>query len=150
MSPELNQELRRLNRDMNRVVGGGSLRTSIAAEAPLRIHSRDVDAGGAPEWHPAFERWIDAEWHEDPRPARFRESNHRMHPARMKRALRQLRRLDAKAHEAINLMAVHGYSWAAAREKMNEDNLRRGDPPYSEVDFLCLTISGTSLFLAGW
>lgn len=148
MNPELVKEVARLNRDMGRIIGGGAIRTTIEAESPIRIHSREIDSGGAPAWHPSFEKWIGAE-EETGRPRRFRPTNHQMHPNRMKRALRQLRQIDAKAHEVVGLM-TRGYTWSEARTKMNDDNLRRGQPPYSESDFLCLAISGSSLFLAAY
>lgn len=35
------------------------LRKAYADEVPGRIHSRDTDAGGAPEWTPAFTHYLD-------------------------------------------------------------------------------------------
>jgi hypothetical protein len=31
-----------------------------ADDIPARIHSRDIDAGGAPQWHGAFRAWLTA------------------------------------------------------------------------------------------
>jgi hypothetical protein len=73
-----------------------------------------------------------------------------MNTARLKRALRQLRRLAPREYDALYLMLALGYTWHGAREKMNGDCLTRGQAEYSEADFLVLTISGSSLLLAGY
>lgn len=172
MNDVLVAETRRVNRDVNRILG----QSTLGSEAPLRIHSRDTDAGGAPELHPQFLRWIGVvctcgrpaqcapgcraerpdEHTADCEPAcpsetaRFRSSDHKSRPNRLKRALRQLRRIDPKAHDAIYLLTVLGYSWHAALERLNADNARRGHPEYSEHDFLILTIAGGSLLTAAY
>jgi hypothetical protein len=143
----LAQETKWLNREMGRVL----VQSSLADECPVRIHSRETDAGGAPEWHPSFERWIDAERDETPRTkTRFYESDHKMHPQRLKRALRQVRKLAPREYDALYLMIALKYTWGGARTKMNEDNLRRGQAEYSEAEFLVLTVSGSSLLLASY
>ena len=143
----LPQEIRWINREMGRVLG----QSSLAAEAPTRIHCRETDAGGAPEWHPDFEKWIDAEREERPRyQSRFYEPDRKLHPQRLKRAMRQLRRLAPREYDAIYLMIGLGYTWHDARTKMNEDNLTRGREEYSEAEFLILTVSGSSLLLASY
>lgn len=141
----LPQEVRYLQREMSRLLA----QSTPSAEVPLRIHCRETDAGGAPEWHPDFVRWIDAE-REETSAVHFYEPNHRQHPQRLKRAMRQLRRLAPREYDALYLMIALGYSWHGARAKMNEDNLRRGHPEYSEAEFLILTVSGSSLLLASY
>lgn len=155
----IGQEVRWLNREMSRVLA----QSSLAAEAPSRIHTRETDAGGTPEWHPSFERWIDAgeacvvatcrdtrHLNPDRQATHFREPDHRMHPQRLKRALRQLRRLAPREYDAMYLMIALGYTWHDAREKLNADNLGRGKPEYTEAEFLVLTVAGSSLLLAGY
>lgn len=153
----LPQEVRYLNREMGRVLA----QSSLAAEAPTRIHSRETDAGGAPEWHISFERWIAAgeaceietcanRSHRSQPSSRFHEPDRRLHPQRLKRAMRQLRRLAPREYDALYLMIALGYTWHDARTKMNEDNLNRGNPEYSEAEFLILTVSGSSLLLASY
>lgn len=143
----LHQEVRYLNREMGRCLA----QSSLSDEAPMRIHSRETDAGGAPEWHPQFERWIDAERDETPRSqTKFYEPDHRQHPQRLKRALRQVRKLAPKEYDALYLMIALKYSWHDARIRLNEDNVRRGKPEYSEAEFMILTVSGSSLLLASY
>ena len=35
-------------------------RSEVDAAIPLRIHSRDIDMGGAPQWHGAFRQYLTA------------------------------------------------------------------------------------------
>jgi hypothetical protein len=155
----LGGEIKWLNREMGRVMAQSTLR----GEVPVRIHSRETDGGGSPEWHPAFERWIDAgeacdvltcrelrHTHPERSQARFREPDLKMHPQRLKRALRQLRRLAPREYDALYLMVALGYTWEDARSKINADNLTRGKDEYSEAEFLILTVSGSSLLLASY
>jgi len=155
----LGQEVRWLNREMARVMA----QSTVAAEAPSRIHSRETDAGGAPEWHPSFEKLIDAgeacdvSTCRDTRHARaalgiskFHEPDLKMHPQRLKRALRQLRRLAPREYDALYLMIALGYAWEDARAKINTDNLSRGKPEYSPAEFLIITVAGASLLLASY
>src|SRR5690242_17300773 len=124
MTAELVAEGHRIARDLGRLVQS----QPVASEVPLRLHSRDIDGGGAPEFHPAFLRYIEANavctcgrpaqcapgchWERDHvlghlpecQPAcaastHFRASNHRNHPNRMKRALRKLRQWNPKAYD---------------------------------------------------
>ena len=142
----LGQEVKRLNREMAMVIRHDPFAPSV----PIRIHSRETDAGGAPEWHPAFSKWIDAERDLTKRSDRFYESDKKQHTSRMKRALRQLRRLAPKEHDAMYLMIALGYTWYGALAKMNDDNVARGKPEYTEAEFLVLTVSGSSLLLASY
>ena len=73
-----------------------------------------------------------------------------MNTARLKRALRQVRKLAPREYDALYLMIALKYTWHDARTKMNEDNLRRNQPEYSEADFLIITVSGASLLLASY
>lgn len=143
----LPQEVRWINREMNRVLA----QSTLDDEVPMRIHCRETDAGGAPEWHPTFERWIDAERIDTPRTAaRFYEPDRKLHPQRLKRALRQVRKLAPREYDVLYLMIALKYTWDDARVKLNEDNLRRGQPEYSEAEFLILAVSGSSLLLASY
>lgn len=172
MNSTLAAESRRVSRDMSRILA----QSTLASEVPVRLHSRETDSGGAPEFHPAFTRWLGAicscgrgpvcapgcratrfdEHTSDCEPgcssdsARFRASDHKNRPGRFKRALRQLRKIDPRAHDAWYLLAVLGYTWHEALAKMNTDNLTRGKPEYSESDFLILTIAGGSLLSSAY
>lgn len=172
MNAVLAAEIQRTNRDISRILA----QSTLASEAPIRIHSRDTDSGGAPEFHHTFVRWVGSictcgkpaqcapgcradrpdEHTADCEPAcpsdnaRFHASDHKSRPNRLKRALRQLRRIDPKAHDAIYMILVLGYSWHDALARLNSDNVSRGNEEYSEADFLALTLSGGSLLTAAY
>lgn len=165
-------ETTRINRDLSRILA----QSTLGSEVPLRIHSRETDSGGAPELHQAFVKFIGTicncgrgsvcapgcraerfdEHTADCEPAcpkdnvRFHASDHKSRPNRLKRALRQVRRIDPRAHDLLYLCLVLGYSWHDARAKMNESNTQRGKPEYSEPDFLILAIAGGSLLTAAY
>jgi hypothetical protein len=165
-------EITRTNRDVSRILA----QSTLASEVPIRIHSRDTDSGGAPEFHQTFVRWVGSictcgkpaqcapgcradrpdEHTADCEPAcptenaRFHASDHKSRPNRLKRALRQLRRIDPKAHDAIYMLLVLGYSWHETLARLNSDNVSRGKDAMSQADFLVLTIAGGSLLTAAY
>lgn len=156
----LGTEVRRLNRSLDYMFrqGGGN---SLSAEVPLRIHTRDTDAGhglGGPAFSPEFERWLSsicmcgrpgdpkALSPDDQRGCpvpHFRASDNHARPQRLKRALSKLRQVAPAEFDALNLMIVHHLTWDEARTKINDGRERRGQKPYSIMDFLVLTIAGT-------
>lgn len=171
---DLVTETLRLNRDVGRIMR----QASIVAEAPLRLHSREIDSGGAPELHPAFLRYLgDRSVCKCGRPAvcatgcratrfdehlpacepacpkgdvRYHASTHKNQPNRMKRALREIRRLNPKAYDLVYLIVARGYSWENATEKLNADHLSRGQMPKSDAEFAVLWISGASMMIGAF
>ena len=163
-------EATRINRDMDRILS----QSRIDDEVPVRIHSRDTDAGGAPELHPAFVRYIGqvcwcgrravcdpgcratrGDEHlstcEPPcTPGSFRTSQHKAHPQRLKRAFRQLRTIAPQEYDACWLIAALGFTWHGAMERINTQNVSRGRAEYSEADFTVLTIAGFSKIVAAF
>lgn len=147
-------------------------------EAPVRLHSHDVDAGGAPELHPAFIRWLgslctcgraaicdpNCRFMKDKvlghlstcEPAcngggtRFRASNNRNHPQRMRRALRQVRRLNPKAYDLVYLVVARHYTFEAAIARLNADNEARGLPQRSDAEFGVLWVSGAAMLTSAF
>lgn len=172
MNATLVAESRRVNRDLDRVLSQGSL----ADEVPLRLHSRETDGGGAPEFHEAFVRWIGtichcgraaqcapgcrAERYDEHTAAcepacptegsRFRASDHKSRPQRLKKALRQVRRIDPRAHDLLYIRLVLGYTFHGALEKLNTDNLSRGKSEMTEADFVIASIAAGSLLAASY
>lgn len=154
-------ESRRINRDMDRILQ----QSRISDEVPVRIHTRETDAGGSPELHEAFIRYIGQVCQcgrkadpEDPndfgcRPdeeRRFHLTRSKMHPQRLKRAFRQLRSIAPREYDACYLIAALGFTWHGALDKLNADNLSRGRDEYSEADFTVLTIAGFSKLTASY
>lgn len=167
IDPVLAGEWQRVNRDVSRIMAQGSL----AGEVPTRIHTRETDAGGAPELSHAFTKWIGqicscgrpaqcavgcrAERFDEhlaacepaclPETQRFYKSRHRSDPARLKKCLRMVRRIDPKAHDLLYCLLVLHMGWHETMNKLNSDNLSRGKPERSEAEFLVLGLSAGSM-----
>lgn len=140
---------------------------AFVAEVPIRIHERELDSGGDLEWHVGFVRYLtsagvcfcrvlDEEWIERHgpdfhvcdrrrRPDRFRAPNYRMHPHRLKRALRQLRGLSKPAFEVVYPVIARGMTWEQCRARIALDRFARGEEPYTDHEWVCLVISGLDL-----
>ena len=168
---ELIQEARRLNYDLSIVLW----RNSVAMEAPLRTHSREIDGGGAPELHNEFLRWLGAickcgrprqcdpnckatrfdehlpscepACRDDPR---FHASSHAQSPTRLRRALRQVRKLNPHAYDLLYMLVGLRMSFDDATAKLNADNVSRGKPVRSEAEFAVLYVSGASMLASSF
>ena len=171
---DLAAEGKRINRELDYILNSNSL----ADETPLRLHSRDVDAGGAPEFHPAFLRYIDSgvctcgraavcapnchflrdkvlghlsECEPACRPdTRFHRSTNKNHPSRLKRALRQVRKLNPHAYDLCYMIVVLHYSFEQAVEKLNEDEVTRGREVRSHAEYAVLWVSSASMLSAAF
>ncbi len=175
MTHELVAEGQRINRELHYVLRQGS----VAAEVPMRLHSRETDAGGAPEFHPAFIRYLgNATVCNCGRPAacapnchfardrvlghldacepacggdtRFYKSRHKGSPTRLKRALNQVRRLNPKAYDFCYLVLALGFTFEDAADKINSDRLGRGMAEMSHADFAVVWVSGASMVAAAF
>lgn len=88
-------------------------------EIPLRIHSHEIDDGGAPQWHPDFALWMsrtevkDKYWRERPE-ARVKTT----------RAFRKLRRHHPREFEVLYRTAILGIPIKDTVEWMNDRAVR--------------------------
>lgn len=174
MTAELAAEAQRIARDLAWI----TRQTTVVAEAPIKIHvPHEVDAGGAPELAPAFMRWLgpicdcgrQAQcapgcrfWKDkylghlaDCEPAcrrdeRFHARDGHGRPNGLKRALRQVRRLNPKAYDLVYLIVALHYSWDEAIGRLNADRLSRGGSELSEEEYAVLWVSGASLLTAAF
>lgn len=173
MTAELAVEGARIARDLSWIMR----QQNVSGEVPIKIHLREVDAGGAPELAPALIRFIGPVcscgrqaqcapgcryWKDrllghlaDCEPAcqadaRFHIPARRNHPNRMKRALRQVRRLNPKAYDLVYLVVALHYSLDDARDKINASNLERGKPEMTAEECAVLWVSGGSMLAAAW
>jgi hypothetical protein len=152
-------EVDRLNRDlakMNRYHDGAT------SEAPYRLHDRGTDSGhglGGPPLSQPFIAYIGQlctcgrkRDEDDPNdhgcsPAGavfFRPSDRKSHPRRLKRALRKLRSIAPAEYDAVFLMTLRDFTWHEARERINAGRVLHRQHPYSEAEFVILTVAGTS------
>lgn len=173
MQHELVTEAERLSGDLWRAM----VRAPLAGETPMRIHSKDTDAGGAPELHPAFLKYLGPVCRcgraaicaptchflkdrvlghlPECEPAcrddnRFHPSRMQPSPTRMTRALRTVRRLNPKAYDFLFLVVARHYTFEQAAAKINDDNARRGQPELSLAQFAVIWVSGAGLLAASF
>lgn len=173
MEHELATEGRRLHREVARILE----HAPVGMEVPVRIHGRDIDGGGGPAFHPEFLRYIDqgvcgcgrvavcapeCRWAKDHilghlpecQPActdgRFHASNHRNSPTRMKRAMRQVRKLNPRAYDFVYLVVALHYPFEVAAAKLNQDNALRGLRQRTLAEYAVLWVSGASLLVASF
>lgn len=161
---ELAAEVANLNRRIARVKWGDP--QMYVSEVPLRLHERGPDNGhglGGPGFHPKFVAYLkDAgvcfceplpDGKERPhvcdrrfadRPARFMVSKFQNHPRRLRRALRQLRLVAPVEFDPVYLMIARGRSWHQALDQINGGRSARGQEPYSEAEFVVLSVAGFS------
>jgi hypothetical protein len=171
MTADLAAESARIQRELGRIMR----QAPIESEAPLRMTIRDVDAGGAPELSPALVRWIGqvcwcgrdkvcAAGCRATRPdehlaacepacrndVRFHASTHRNNPNRMKKALRQVRKLNPKAYDFVYLIVAHHMTFDQAAAKINADNISRGQRERTDAEFAVMWVSGASMLGAAF
>lgn len=172
MTAELAAESARITKDLGRIMQ----QTSIVSEAPLRMTIRDIDAGGAPELSPALLKFIGsvcscgrpaqcapgcrAERFDEHLSAcepacptmtgRFRKSDHKSKPDRLKRAMRSVRRLNPKAYDLLYLVLALGWSFESACSKVNATKVSRGEQEHSPADFAILWVSGASMLTSAF
>ena len=118
-------------------------------EVPTRIHSSEIGADGAPQWHPSFEKWLarggrGQGWE---RP----DDVHLVGESRLRttRALRQLRKCAVREYEVLYRILILADSidgvtvWLNERATRNSIPLPDGkDTHYSEKDTWALFIAG--------
>jgi hypothetical protein len=169
---ELAIEASRLNKQIASIMG----QAPLSDEVPIRLHSKEVDAGGAPEFSQAFLRYIDRDvctcgrsaicspncrfnqdhilGHlSDCEPAcradtRFHASTHKNHPNRMKKALRSLRRLNPKVYDFAYLILALHMTFEQAAVRVNETKLARGESEISHAEFAVMWLSAASMTVA--
>jgi hypothetical protein len=105
-------------------------------ELPLRIHSRDTDDSGSPQWHSDFARWLlradvnDDTWSRNP------DSR-----VACTRAFRLLRRRSIREYEVLYRTVALGLSVTSTMRWMNE-RAERNDLPdrFTETEVVLMLI----------
>lgn len=159
MTAALATEVKRLNKSLGFMHQEAP---SVVAEVPVRIHSYGTDDGhglGGPPLSEELIRYIGQICHcgrkrdeSDPDDygcsatplTRFHVSDRKSHPQRMKRALRRLRDIAPAEWDAVYLIVHRGYSWHAARDRINDTRRVRSQPEYDDTEFMVLTIAGAA------
>jgi len=100
-------------------------------EVPNKIHVRQIDAGGAPEWSPEFARWVDRGYEEDGRwdsGAKKRAPRNPELRLRATRAFRKLRKKNIREFEVLYRTVVLGVSITDTAEWLTQRAIRNNKP----------------------
>lgn len=162
----LEAEFARINRDLSMMIGMHPAQTTLEREAPLRLHSREIDSGGSPEFSSALWSWlrdsgicVDCEIDEagvvnhycDQRVRRPAiRSDHRKHNHRLRRALRQLSRACQDEFNVVWLLIAREMPWPNMVATINDGRYRKGQEPLTEIELTILAISGLSKTVAAY
>lgn len=114
-------------------------------ETPLRVHSRDIAANGAPQWHPEFARWMlgtisnDQRWrdHYEPR-------------LRMTRAMRKLRERFPREYEVLYRTAVLQIPIATTADWLTQRAIKNRKPERYSLDDTVLILRVAADKTASW
>lgn len=91
-------------------------------QVPLKIHSRDVDGSGAPDWSPQFRAWITAE------EVRLRRDTPPTDKVRLRKAMKRLRERSKREYEVLYRVMVLGQTVTEVTAWLNERAERGGHP----------------------
>lgn len=108
-------------------------------ELPQKLHGRELDDMGAPQWHPEFSRWLLR--HE----TREERHGHRNPDGRLRvtKAMRGLRKEAPRAYEVLYRVMVLGASIESTTQWLNERAIRGGHPErYRNGDTLAIVQAG--------
>lgn len=122
-------------------------------ELPLRLHSRDVDEGGAPAFHPSFRSYIERDCRKPGcHDLHCRHGQDRPNPRkRTHKALGKLRRVAPREFDALYLLVAHSMSFRDVSRAMTERSIRLGHPErYDEQDVLVLVVSAIDKVQNWW
>jgi hypothetical protein len=123
-------------------------------ETPNRIHSREVDQGGAPDWHPEFRRWIDRGAEEgglDHSGRRLRSPRNPDQRLRTTRAFRKLRNKNPREFEVLYRTVVKQHSIEETTLWLNDRAIRLEKPErYKDMDVQILLWSAVDKALRWW
>jgi hypothetical protein len=116
-------------------------------EVPLRIHSRDTDGGGAPQWHQDFARWLDGASNQtnDRRWAEHREPR-----VKATRAFRKLRKFAPREYEVVYRTAILGIPFPETIDWLNMRAIRNNKPERYDTDAALMLLIGGVDKAAHW
>lgn len=100
-------------------------------EVPPKIHLRQIDPGGAPEWTPEFARWVDRGYEEDGRydsGAKRRAPKNPELRLRATRAFRKLRKKNIREFEVLYRTVVLGHSIDDTAEWLTQRAIKNNKP----------------------
>lgn len=129
-----------------------------AGEVPLRLHGRDTDDGGNPDFHPAFVSYIGYLQCAVPSCPSCRRERSKLHNranrdgrSRATKALRKVRRVSPKEYDAVYSVCVLGFSIPETAARFNRNNELKGYPErYTDAGVTILVLSGIDKVIHFW
>jgi hypothetical protein len=123
-------------------------------ETPSKMHGRDFDEGGAPEWTPEFKHWIDRGAEEggvDDYGRKLRERRNPDPRLRTTRAFRKLRKKNPREFEVLYRTVVMRSSLEETATWLTERAIRNDKPErYTPSDAQILLVCAVELALRWW
>ena len=108
-------------------------------EIPLRLHSRDFDDAGNPQWHPEFAAWLQGVG---------RNSERR---TRLTQAMRRLRKRSIREYEVAYRMIVLGEPIERTTAWLNERAIRNSVKDRYEIsDTQIIIVSAVDKLISWW
>lgn len=97
----------------------GHFRDVWETNPPIRLHTRELDDAGNPQWSPDFAHWLDGT------SGRHEGGEDR---ARLKRAMKRLRERSLREYEVVYRTMVMGHSIPEVAEWLTERAIIGGHP----------------------
>lgn len=152
MSTELESKIRYWSQWINHIASDWS------GEVPMRIHGRDTDDGGNPDFHPEFVNYIGYLECSQPGCAECAKERSKLHNranrdgrSRATKALRKVRRVAPKEFDTVYSICVLGMSPSATAERFNANAIAKGYPErYRTSDVIVLLYSGIDKVIHFW
>ena len=116
-------------------------RDMLTANPPLRLHTRDLDLDGNPEWHPEFAHWLSGT------SGRSEGSEDR---ARLKAAMKRLRERSLRESEVLEKVLVQGIPVPEVTEWLNLRAIAKGYPERYTVDMTLVILYAAVDKLQEW
>ena len=104
-------------------------------EVPVRLHTRELDRGGAPNWHAGFSAWLAG--------VRPHMDGSKVDKARVARAMRILRKTCPREADVVYRALVLGHGPEEIQAWLNDRASAGGHPErFSLKDAVVLIVSG--------
>jgi hypothetical protein len=108
-------------------------------ETPLKLHSREFDGAGNPQWHPEFAAWLQGVGKNSERRARLTS------------AMRHLRKKSIREYEVAYRMIVLGEPIERTTAWLNERAIRNGvKDRYEIADTQVIIVSAVDKLISWW
>ena len=113
------------------------------SSVPDRLHSREVDGNGSPQWSPEFRTYLTGD---QPLKAWQRDTDSR----RLQRALKRIRERSLREYEVLHRILVQGQSIDEITAWLNDRAIRGGHPERYSVAMTVVIVFAAVDKLYAW